>query len=142
MNAKLNVVVQTLAILVFLGLRALSLGWLAVIFIITVVGPAVLLVHLITALVAARRDRLPALASWGYGLTAFFLLLVGLLLPDFGDSNGGWVPLAVVTGIGGEMGHLDNPALVDTFSTVGMVGILGYVVALVVAWAGLLANRR
>ncbi|WP_283139898.1 hypothetical protein [Rhizohabitans arisaemae] len=109
------------------------MGWLLLFFILTVIGPVILLTHLVTALVAARQAALSPLASWGWGLTAFFLLLVGLVLPDVGDSAGGWVPL-----LGGEKVY--GTAL-NVFSWAGLIGIVGYLASLIVAWAGISRSR-
>ncbi|MET8050647.1 hypothetical protein ABZU75_23920 [Streptosporangium sp. NPDC005286] len=136
MSGKFNAVLQTAAIALFLILRVASGGWLVVIFIFTVIGPVILFTHLVTAFVAARQAALSPLASWGWGLTAFFLLLVGLVLPDFGDSSGGWVPLLALTG-----GEKVYGTALNVFSWVGLIGIVGYLASLIVAWASISHGR-
>lgn len=108
------------------------MGWLVLFFVLSVIGPVILLTHLITALIAAGQATLSPLASWGWGLTAFFLLLVGLVLPDVGDSAGGWVPLLTLTG-----GEKVYGTALNVFSWVGLIGIVGYLASLIAAWAGI-----
>lgn len=123
MRTGSNIVLQLAALLLFAGLRATYPGWMLLIFILTAIGPILMLVPLGMAIGTRRRRYLTLAVAIPFVVTAVLLVLAGALIPDFGDTPVGYVPVA------GEFPSSD-PAL-TVLGTLGTLAAFGFVGGLV-----------
>lgn len=133
------VIVQVAALLLFAALRmTVPLGWVAWIFMISIVGPLAVLTPTGLALLAARRvERLPWAHSGLYLGAAAVLVAAAALVPD-SDDRTDYTPLS-------ELAR--SPELYRWSRATGIGGLLawtyvGFVVVLLVLDVVALARRE
>jgi hypothetical protein len=124
MRTGWNVVLQCLAVLLFVGLRLAAPGWLFVFFVLTVLGPVLALLPLGLAIGTARRGLLVRSVAVPFCVGAGLLVVIGALLPDSGEQHD-FVPLAAL------LGRDDlSRSVMDAAWTGGWVLVLAYLAVL------------
>lgn len=119
--------VQLVALGCFAVLRLATPGWMLLIFLVTLIGPAVVLAPSILAAVTARRGPLEPAVTAPFVTAAVCLVVAGALVPEFDDQRS-YTPLLSL--------FADAPATssqVADLGTVGMIAGLGLLVTVV--WA-------
>lgn len=129
MRASVNAVIQVVAVAAFAGLRPLAPGWFALGFVITLIGPALLLFEVVTAFAISGRRRLEWTVAVPFVAAACCLLVAGALLPDSDDQRS-YVPPVVL--IHGKDAAIEWSSWA-TYQSVGDFALRGWAVAVVVA---------
>lgn len=95
----MNLALQITAVTVATALRLAQPGWLVVMFVLSVVGPLLLLGQLVLGGVAMRRPQLPACVATPFVVATASLVTANLLIADAGDGPRLLSPLELVTGV-------------------------------------------
>lgn len=125
---------QVGALVAAVALRATAPGWFLLIAIMTIAGPLLALVPTVLALVVLRRRVLPAGLAAPFVACAGFLVLAGAAMPDFDDVRD-HAPVLVLLGYG-------EAPVPEALYGLGLLGVLGWLVALLWLVIALVVNRR
>lgn len=136
MRTSVNVWVQVGALVVFLGLRVSTPGWMLVFLVVTGLPLVFALTPLITALVVRKRRVLPRPVAAPFVAAAVTLVLAGALVADFGDTDEVRVPILV-----GQVFHYDDP-LSSALNTAGFGCVALYVVSVVWMLVAVIPRRK
>ncbi|MGI5130263.1 hypothetical protein ACQEVB_25910 [Pseudonocardia sp. CA-107938] len=98
MRSSINLAVQAAVLIAVLLMRAAQPGWLLIIFVLTVVGPVIVLAQVVVAVFALRSRRLPVAVAVPFAVAAASLLAANLLLADMDDAREFPSPLETVVG--------------------------------------------
>ena len=120
MSARTNLVLQSSVVAVVAVVRLAQPGWLLIIFVMSLVGPVLLIHHIGVTRTAVRRERLPERLATPFVLAAAGLLVGNLLLADYTDGSRYASPLELVTG-----------PLPDDLQAAGELMLVGWVLCLV-----------
>lgn len=140
MSTRGNVALQAGAVVAFAVLRLTAGGWNTVLFVITVVGPALLLVPPSLALGALRRRRLRPAVAVPFVWTAVWLVIGGAIYPDFADSQGSWLPIHVLIGADSRTNPVGQAP--EWATIVGNVALLSYIAGVVWTVGALILTRE
>jgi hypothetical protein len=119
-----NVALQLAALAAFVLLRLSAFGWMAFIFVFTLIGPILVLVPTGLAIATVSRRRLTRAVTVSFVATACFLVLTGAVYPDFGDSPYAYLPV-VATPIP------SSSELVGIAFVIGNVAALGFIAGVI-----------
>ena len=125
---------QVGALVASVALRATTPGWFLLIAIMTIAGPLLTLVPTVFALGVLRRRVLPTSLTAPFVACAGFLVLAAATMPDFDDVRD-HAPVLVL------LGHGDAPVPGALYG-LGLLGVLGWLVALLWLVIALVVNRR
>jgi hypothetical protein len=99
MRSSINMAVQATALIAATLMRFAQPGWLVIIFVMTIVGPLVVLGHVTLAMRALDRPRLPMSVAVPFTVAAACLLAANLVLADGGDGPEFPSPFESITGV-------------------------------------------
>ncbi|MBC3189748.1 hypothetical protein H7X46_01545 [Pseudonocardia sp. C8] len=132
MRTSTNVALQIGTVAAFAGLRLIAPGWFLAIMIFTIVGVLLPLVPVVLSIAVARRRMLPRPVAAPFVSCAGFLLLGGLVMPDFDDVDA-HAPVLVL------LGRADGP-VPEVLYGLGMLAALGWLCSLL--WLGVALARN
>jgi hypothetical protein len=137
MRTGWNIALQLTAVAAFVLLRLSAFGWLAFIFVFSMIGPILVLVPTGLAIGTVRRQRLTRAATVPFIVTACCLVLAGAVYPDFGDTPEAYAPVTPTP-------IPSSSELVTILFWIGNVAAVGFLAGL--AWTatavGLSASSR
>jgi hypothetical protein len=123
-----NVVLQAVALVLFIQLRSVVQGWVLALFVFFVIGPVLVLVPLVTAFATYWRGRLGWSVQAPFLAAAVCMVTAAALFEEVTDAPGGrYVPVVELFSPGTEFAAGTEKAL----WAVGQAAVLGYVVAVV-----------
>lgn len=132
MRTATNITIQLAALAVFAALRLAVPGWMLLIFILSLVGPVLVLVPAGMAIAVVRRGRLERSVAAPFLTAAITLVIAGALVPDLDDQRG-YIPII--------SGAPPTP-VDDALSFVGSVAALGFIGAVVWIIVAVVVTRR
>lgn len=132
MSARVNLVLQVVALVAAIVLRAAHPGAVTELLLITVVGPLLALVPVALAIAALGRRRLAAPLAVPFVVCALALVAAAALAPDVAAGTR-WVPVFDLLGV--------RPRQLIRMDIVGRVLAAGYVLALTWTTVAFLRSR-
>jgi urea transporter len=93
MRTGWNIALQLTALAAFVIMRLGAFGWLTLMFVLTLIGPILVLVPTGLAVGTVRRRRLTPAVTVPFIAAACFLVLAGAVYPDYGDSPEAFAPV-------------------------------------------------